>query len=82
MILSQRPAQTQTSTGLIPQADAPTPNLVNPVKESAPADDVSIEDTNKKSTADKVVGVGKALSKAVSDGLSYANARRARQDAS
>jgi len=79
MILSQRPAQTQTSTGLIPQADAPIPN---PVKESAPADDVSIEDTNKKSTADKVVGVGKALSKAVSDGLSYANARRARQDAS
>ena len=53
--------------------------MPDPVKVSGPSTKTSIEDTDKKSTADKVIGVGKVLSKAVNDGLSYANARRARE---
>ena len=53
--------------------------MPDPVKVSGPSTKTSIQDTDKKSTADKVSGIGHILSKDVQEGLSYANARRARE---
>jgi hypothetical protein len=75
MIPSQENSKTNISSP-IPAATGMA--MPDPIKESAP-DKVSIETPDKKSTADKVIGLGHALSSAVNQGLSYANARRARE---
>lgn len=62
----------------IPQATGMA--MPDPIKESAPADKVSIETPKQgPSTLDKYNAVASAVSNSVQKGLSYANARRARE---